>query len=80
MTLSDLTPDFDVTTFLKVEYLSPDWFYMRDIGPVRACERAERERAENRASGSGELGERTFQKTLERSVEAAERERSGKRA
>ena len=55
---------------------------MSDIGPVRACECAERERAENRASGSGELGEWTFQKTLERqrSVEAAERERSGKRA
>ena len=36
MTFSDLSPEFDVTAFLEVKYLSPRWFYMSDMGPERA--------------------------------------------
>jgi len=26
MTMNDLNPNFEVTSFFKVEYLGPDWF------------------------------------------------------
>jgi len=29
MTLGDLNPDFEVTAFFEVEYLGPDWSYVR---------------------------------------------------
>jgi len=35
MTLSDPNSDFEVTAFVEVQYLGPDWSYvpMSDIGP-----------------------------------------------
>jgi len=49
------------------------------MGPVRACERAERERAENQVSGSGAVSGHS-RKRLNRSGAWSSRQRSGERA